>query len=50
VLALGPVLNEYAQADPSALWQAAGATGAFVAALGTFGLDGLAAVMARRLS
>jgi uncharacterized protein len=36
-LALGPVLNDYAQADPSALWQAAGATAAFVAALGTFG-------------
>jgi FtsH-binding integral membrane protein len=36
-LALGPVLNDYAQADPSALWQAAGTTGAFVAALGTFG-------------
>ncbi len=36
-LALGPVLNSYAQADPAALWQAAGATGAFVAALGTAG-------------
>jgi modulator of FtsH protease len=36
-LALGPVLNSYAQADPSALWQAAGATGAFVASLGTVG-------------
>jgi FtsH-binding integral membrane protein len=36
-LALGPVLNDYAQADPSALWQAAGATAGFVAALGTFG-------------
>jgi modulator of FtsH protease len=36
-LALGPVLNDYAQADPSALWQAAAATGGFVAALGTFG-------------
>jgi modulator of FtsH protease len=36
-LALGPVLNDYAQADPSALWQAAGATGAFVAVLGAFG-------------
>jgi FtsH-binding integral membrane protein len=36
-LALGPVLNDYAQADPAALWQAAGSTAAFVAALGTFG-------------
>jgi FtsH-binding integral membrane protein len=36
-LALGPVLNDYAEADPSALWQAAGATGAFIAALGTAG-------------
>lgn len=36
-LALGPVLNSYAQADPSAVWQAAGATGGFVASLGAFG-------------
>ena len=36
-LALGPVLNAYANADPSALWQAAGATGGFVAALGAVG-------------
>lgn len=36
-LALGPVLASYAEADPSALWQAAGATGAFVAALGAGG-------------
>ena len=36
-LALGPVLSAYAKADPSALWQAAGATGAFVAGLGTLG-------------
>jgi FtsH-binding integral membrane protein len=36
-LALGPVLNAYAKADPSALWQAAGATGAFVAGLGAIG-------------
>jgi FtsH-binding integral membrane protein len=36
-LALGPVLNAYAHTDPSALWQAAGATGAFVAALGAIG-------------
>jgi FtsH-binding integral membrane protein len=36
-LAFGPVLNVYAKANPSALWQAAGATGAFVAGLGAFG-------------
>ena len=36
-LALGPVLSSYAKADPAALWQAAGATGAFVAALGAAG-------------
>jgi FtsH-binding integral membrane protein len=36
-LALGPLLSSYAKADPSALWQAAGATGAFVAILGTAG-------------
>jgi FtsH-binding integral membrane protein len=36
-LALGPVLNAYAKADPAALWQAAGTTGAFVACLGAFG-------------
>jgi FtsH-binding integral membrane protein len=36
-LALGPVLNSYARADPSAVWQAAGATGGFVAALGAAG-------------
>jgi FtsH-binding integral membrane protein len=36
-LALGPALNAYAHTDPSALWQAAGATGAFVAALGAVG-------------
>jgi FtsH-binding integral membrane protein len=36
-LAFGPVLAVYAKADPSALWQAAGATGAFVAAAGAFG-------------
>jgi FtsH-binding integral membrane protein len=37
-LALGPVLSSYAKADPAALWQAAGATGAFVAALIAFGI------------
>jgi len=36
-LALGPVLNAYAKADPSALWQAAGTTAAFVAGLGAYG-------------
>lgn len=36
-LAVGPVINAYAKADPSALWQAAGATGAFIAALGAIG-------------
>ena len=36
-LGLGPVLNSYASADPSAVWQAAGATGAFVAILGAAG-------------
>jgi modulator of FtsH protease len=36
-LAVAPVLNAYARADPSALWQAGGATGAFVAGLGAVG-------------
>jgi len=36
-LAVGPVISTYANADPAALWQAAGATGAFVAALGAGG-------------
>jgi FtsH-binding integral membrane protein len=36
-LALGPVLNSYARADPSALWDAAGTTAAFVAGLGAYG-------------
>jgi FtsH-binding integral membrane protein len=36
-LALGPVTNAYAKTDPSAVWQAAGATGAFVAALSAIG-------------
>jgi modulator of FtsH protease len=36
-LAVAPVLAGYAKSDPSAVWQAAGATGAFVAALGAFG-------------
>ena len=36
-LAAAPVIGDYADADPSALWQAAGATAAFVAALGAYG-------------
>lgn len=36
-LAVAPVLNYYAKANPAALWQAAGATAAGVAALGAFG-------------
>lgn len=36
-LAVGPVLNSYAKADPSALWQSAGATAAFVGGLGAYG-------------
>jgi FtsH-binding integral membrane protein len=36
-LALGPVLSSYVDADPAAVWQAAGATGAFVASLGAVG-------------
>src|ERR1700733_13541975 len=36
-LAAAPVIAYYARADPAALWQAAGATGGFVAALGAGG-------------
>jgi FtsH-binding integral membrane protein len=36
-LSLGPVLSSYVEADPAAVWQAAGATGAFVASLGAVG-------------
>jgi FtsH-binding integral membrane protein len=36
-LALGPTLNAYAKADPAALWQAAGCTALFIAALGSWG-------------
>jgi FtsH-binding integral membrane protein len=36
-LAVAPVINVYAKADPAALWQAAGATAGFVAALGAVG-------------
>ena len=36
-LGVAPVIADYAEADPSALWQAAGATAAFVAGLGAYG-------------
>jgi FtsH-binding integral membrane protein len=36
-LAVAPVIADFAEADPSVLWQAAGATAAFVAALGAYG-------------
>jgi FtsH-binding integral membrane protein len=36
-LALGPVLRSYVEADQAAVWQAAGATGGFVAGLGAAG-------------
>jgi FtsH-binding integral membrane protein len=36
-LAVAPMIAYYAKQDPAVLWQAAGATGAFVAALGAFG-------------
>ena len=36
-LAVAPVIADYANADPSALWQAAGATAVFVGALGAYG-------------
>src|ERR671920_1337755 len=36
-LAVAPVIADYAKADPSALWQASGATAAFVAGLGAYG-------------
>jgi modulator of FtsH protease len=36
-LFVAPVLNVYAKANPAALWQAAGATGLFVAGCGAFG-------------
>src|SRR5204862_6551436 len=36
-LAVAPVIADYADSDPSALWQAAGATAAFVAACGAYG-------------
>jgi len=36
-MAVGPVLNYYAKTNPAVLWQAAGATAAFIAAAGAFG-------------
>jgi FtsH-binding integral membrane protein len=36
-LAVGPVLAAYAKSQPSVLWQAAGATAAFVGGLGSYG-------------
>jgi len=36
-LAVAPVIADYADADPSTVWQAAGATAAFVAACGAYG-------------
>jgi modulator of FtsH protease len=36
-LAVAPVIADYADADPSALWQAAAATAAFIAGLGAYG-------------
>jgi FtsH-binding integral membrane protein len=35
--AVAPVIADYANTDPSALWQAAGVTAAFVAACGAYG-------------
>jgi FtsH-binding integral membrane protein len=36
-LAVAPLIADYAEADPAALWQAAGATAAFVAGCGAYG-------------
>src|SRR3954447_9420793 len=36
-LAVAPVIADYANGDPAALWQAAGVTAAFVAACGAYG-------------
>jgi modulator of FtsH protease len=36
-LAVAPVIADYANSEPSALWQAAGATAGFVAACGAYG-------------
>lgn len=34
---IGPLVNYYAHAEPAVVWQAAGATGGFVAAAGAYG-------------
>ncbi len=36
-MAVAPTLNVYAKAEPAALWQASGATAAFVGGLGAYG-------------
>ena len=36
-MAVGPILAAYAKSDPAVLWQAAGATAAFVAGCGAYG-------------
>ena len=36
-LAVAPVIADYANSDPSALWQAAGVTAGFIAAFGAYG-------------
>jgi uncharacterized protein len=36
-MAVAPVIAYYAKSDPAVLWQAAGATGGFVAGLGAYG-------------
>lgn len=36
-MAIGPVVAFYAKTSPAVVWQAAGATGAFTAALGSYG-------------
>ena len=36
-LGVAPIVADFAEADPSALWQAAGATAAFVAGFGAYG-------------
>jgi uncharacterized protein len=36
-MAVGPVIHYYAKSNPSVVWQATGATGAFVAGLGAYG-------------
>jgi modulator of FtsH protease len=36
-MAVGPVVAAYAKAEPAVVWQAAGATGAFVGGLGAYG-------------